>query len=83
MEIWIHPHAKKRMAERGAAGREVNETINEGEQFPVKFGRIGFRRNFSFNGKWRQHRYKTKQVEIIGIKEKNTFVVITVLVKYF
>ena len=30
------------MAERGAAGREVNETVNEGEQFPVKFGRIGF-----------------------------------------
>jgi hypothetical protein len=46
MVIRIHPHDRARMQERGASEDEVIETIETGEKFPAKFGRIGFRRNF-------------------------------------
>ena len=83
MDIWIHPHAEERMAERGATAREIKEVVEEGRQFPAKFGRVGFRHNFSFNTTWRNKKYKTKQVEVIGSKEQDVFVIITILVKYF
>lgn len=50
MVIRFHPHAHERMKERGATEDEVKSAIKEGEQFPAKFNRTGFRRNFSFNG---------------------------------
>ena len=59
----LHPHALARLAERGTTEDEVAATVQSGEQFPAKFGRAGFRRNFSFGGEWRGRRYATKQVE--------------------
>jgi hypothetical protein len=50
MKVDIHPHARQRLSERGATEAEVIATVGGGEQFPAKFGRIGFRRNFSFDG---------------------------------
>ena len=82
-KIIIHKHAQERMQERGATEEEVIQILKEGEKFPAKFGRIGFRRNFSFEGVWRGKIYKTKQIEIYGVIEDGNFVVITVLVKYF
>ena len=41
------------MRERGATEEEVEAAIREGERFPAKFGREGFRRNFRFDGTWR------------------------------
>jgi uncharacterized protein YuzE len=61
-KIIIHKHAQERMQERGATEEEVIQTLKEGEKFPAKFGRIGFRRNFSFEGVWRGKIYKTKQI---------------------
>jgi hypothetical protein len=52
MTIRFHTHALERMLERGATEVEVIATIEKGEQFPAKFGRNGFRRNFSFEGIW-------------------------------
>ncbi|MDP3185945.1 MAG: DUF4258 domain-containing protein [Anaerolineales bacterium] len=43
MAIRFHPHALERMAERGASEEEVRATVESGEQFPAKFGRVGFR----------------------------------------
>ncbi|MEK6591157.1 MAG: DUF4258 domain-containing protein [Nitrospinota bacterium] len=83
MTIKIHPHAKERLQERGATEKEVIKTVEEGEQFPAKFGRIGFRRNFAFESMWRGKEYQTKQVEVYTVKENNDFIVITVVVKYF
>ncbi|MBU0559153.1 MAG: hypothetical protein ABIJ40_14825 [Bacteroidota bacterium] len=83
MKIKIHPHAKQRMIERGAKEEEVIKTIGEGEKFPAKFGRVGFRRNFIFNNVWRNEKYNSKQLEVYGVEEGNEFIVITVLVKYF
>ena len=83
MVIRFHPHAHERMKERGATEDEVKSAIEEGEQFPAKFNRTGFRRNFSFNGKWRGKYYRTKQVEVFAIQENTDWVVITVITRYF
>jgi hypothetical protein len=82
MNIRLHPHALARLPERGTTEEEVVTTVQTGERFPAKFGRTGFRRNFSFGGQWRGHRYATKQVEAYAIEE-NGWLVITVVVKYF
>ena len=83
MTVRFHPHALERMAQRGALENEVVETIHKGEQFEAKFGRTGFRRNFSFRGEWRGRKYKTKQIEAYAIKEDYAWLVITIIVKYF
>jgi hypothetical protein len=83
MKINFHPHALDRMFERGSTRDEVKATIEKGEQFPAKYGRIGFRRNFSFNGTWRGKGYGTKQVEAYAVREGPDWLVITVIIRYF
>lgn len=63
MTIQIHPHAIDRMQERGATEDEILKTVEGGERFPAKFGRVGFRRNIPFPSVWRgktikQNRWK-------------------------
>jgi hypothetical protein len=79
----LHPHASARMRERGATEEEVEATLRDGERFPAKFGRQGFRRNLNFDGNWRGHHYRTKQIEAIAIYEDGDWLVISVIVKYF
>jgi hypothetical protein len=50
MNVALHPHAKMRLAERGATEAEVIETVREGQRFSAKYGRMGFRRDFPFHG---------------------------------
>lgn len=83
MSIAIHAHARERMAERGASEAEVVEAVQSGEGFPAKFGRSGFRRNFSSEGIWQGKNYSTKQVEVLAVREDEDWIVITVIVKYF
>ena len=71
------------MRERGASDAEVAQAVQEGEEFPAKFGRTGFRRNFRFNSLWRGRRYATKQIEAFGVREDDDWLVISVIVKYF
>jgi len=49
MTIRLHHHARDRMAERGAIEQGVIETVEAGESFSTRLGRIAFRRNFSYN----------------------------------
>jgi len=83
LDVQLHAHALERLLERGASADEVIRTVQEGETFPAKFGRSGFRRNFPFGGNWRGRRYGTKQVEAIAVREGDTWLVLTVLVKFF
>lgn len=83
MAIIIHPHSAERMKERGTNEEEVKKTIETGERFQAKFGRTGFRRNFSFNDIWNNKKYNTKQVEVIAVNEDDNWVAVTVLVRYF
>lgn len=83
MKIQLHPHARERMAERGASEAEVIEAVKAGESVPLRLGRIAFRRNFAYNSNWRGKLYGTKQVEAIAVREEETLLVITVVVRYF
>ncbi len=83
MKINFHPHALERMKERGATEDEIRTTIEEGERFPVKYNRTGFRRNFPFDSNWHRKYYKNKQVEVYAIEENTTWVVITIITRYF
>ncbi len=71
------------MQERGATTAEVIATVESGEQFPAKFGRTGFRRNFVFDGTWLDREYGTKQVEAYAVKENEEWLVITVVTRYY
>ncbi|MHB1679570.1 MAG: hypothetical protein ACYCTB_03540 [bacterium] len=66
----FHSHSKDRLIERGATEKEVIETVEYGEVFPVKFERTGFRKNFTFNDIWQEHYYATKQVEVYAVQEE-------------
>ena len=79
----IHPHARERMTTCGATETEVIATVEDGEPFPSKFGRTGFRRNFTFNPQWSGRFYASKQVEVYAAREDGDWVVITVLARYF
>ncbi|MBI2917514.1 MAG: DUF4258 domain-containing protein [Chloroflexi bacterium] len=83
MTVRLHPHAVSRLAERGATESEVVATVLEGEMFPAKLDRQGFRRNFAFQGPWRGRRYETKQVEVYAVPEAEGWLVISVLTRYF
>ncbi len=83
MAVRFHPHARERMGGRGATESEVRATVEEGERFPAKFGRIGFRRNFPFDGEWRGKYYRTKQVEAYAVREETDWLVITIITRYF
>lgn len=82
-DVVIDPHARERMAERGAAEDEIVATVLGGERFPAKFGRTGFRRNFAFDSVWRGRHYATKQLEVFAVEEDGRWVVITVIAKFF
>ena len=62
---------------------DIIETVLSGEEFPAKFGRTGFRKNFLFNNKWKEKVYMTKQLEVYCVQEEKKILVITVIVKYF
>ena len=83
MKISLHPHAKERLAERGATETEVIATVTEGERFQAKFGRTGFRRNFVYRKQWRRRFYATKQILAFADRVADGWLVITVIVRYF
>lgn len=85
MKVRLHPHALERLAERGATEPEVVATVRGGERFLAKFGRTGFRRNFAYNEEWLGRQYANKQVEAYAVEEdeKENWLVITIVVKYF
>ena len=83
MRIELHPHAQLRLGERGATEEEIIATVLNGESFPVKFGRAGFRRTFPYGGIWRGRRYDNKEVEAIAVKKPDGWLVLTVITRYF
>jgi hypothetical protein len=81
--VKVHPHATGRMRERGASEDEVAATIRDGERFPAKFGRQGFRHYVPFDDVWRGRRYAVKLIEAFAVEEDGDWLVISVIVKYF
>lgn len=83
MRVRLHAHAQARAAERGATEPDVVTTVVQGERFPAKFGRTGFRRNFPYGRMWRGRTYAAKQVEAYAVQETDGWLVITVIVRYY
>ena len=83
MEVVFHPHARERLAERGVTEDEAVSAVKGGERFSAKFGRVGFRRNFSYGKQWRGKYYATKQVEVFAVEESHQWVAITTIARYF
>jgi len=86
MNVRLHPHAQERLRDRGATEPEVIATVQQGERIPAKYGRLGFRRNFAYNGQWRGRWYASKQVEAFAVQEPDppdSWLVITVIVRFF
>lgn len=83
MPVIIHPHALERAKDRGTTENEITETIESGESFPAKHDRTGFRKTVIYNAKWQHRHYYAKQIECYTVRENDSWVGITVLVKYF
>ncbi|MBN2316230.1 MAG: DUF4258 domain-containing protein [Sedimentisphaerales bacterium] len=83
MSVRFHPHARERMAQRGATEQEVIITVESGERFEAKYSRVGFRRNFPFNQQWLGKQYRTKQIEVYSVHEDDDWLVISVITRYF
>ena len=83
MTVRLHSHAQDRLAERGATEAEIVATVEQGERFPAKYGRTGFRRNLPFGDTWKGRTYGTKQIEAYAVEEGDGWLVISVIVKYF
>ena len=84
MTVRLHPHAAERLEERGALPAEIEATVLGGESFPAKHRPApGYPHNFAFGGTWRGKVYATKQIEAYAVWEDESWLVITVLVKYF
>jgi hypothetical protein len=81
--VRLHPHALERLSERGVTEDEVAATVLEGESFPAKFGRTGFRKSFRFESTWQERFYATKEVEAIAVREGEDWLVITVVTRYY
>ena len=83
MVVEISKHAREQMVERGASEAEVLLAIEKGESESVRKNRKLFRKNFQFNGNWRDRQYKIKQVAPIVAYEGDKLIVVTVYVFYF
>ena len=81
--IEISRHAREQMSERGANEVEVILAIRKGESESARKGRTLYRKNFQFNGIWREKQYKVKQVVPIVKDEGDRLIVVTVYVFYF
>lgn len=57
--------------------------MRSGERFPAKHGRTGFRLNFTGEFTWRGRSFDTKQLEVYAVFEENSWLAITVIVKFF
>ncbi len=76
-------HTLERLPERGITREEVEATIRTGEKLPAKSGRISYRKNFPFEGKWKNRYYDIKQVMPIVVEEGDRLVVVTAYAFYF
>ena len=79
----MRKYALVRIAERGATREEVEQTILDGDTFPARHGRTGFRYTFPFNALWNGRYYAHKQLTVYAVEESQDWIVITVLCRYF
>jgi len=75
MLVNAHPSATQQ--------RKKSSKRYTGESYPVKFGRMGFRKTFEYDRIWRGRRYANKEVEAIAVKISEGWLVLTVITRFF
>lgn len=70
----------QRANERGAAEKEIIDTINNGVNIPAKVGRFAKAKIFLFNNIWNRKSYQHKKIEVYFIIEKEVIITVTVYV---
>jgi hypothetical protein len=83
MKILIHPHALRRMRERGASAAQVRQAVLHGEPSPAKYGRRRFRSVLPFGARWNGKHFAFKQIDVFAATMHGGWIVETVIVKYF
>ena len=83
MRVVLDAHAVGRAADRGCTPAEVESTVREGERFPAKYGRSGFRRKFRGPWRWRGRRFDTKEIEAYAVEQPDGWLVITVISRFY
>ncbi len=81
--IRLTRHAVEQCAERGANEEEVRMAIRAGQRERAKSGRLIYRYNFQYNGRWRGRTYAIKQVAPVVAEDEHEIVVVTVYTFYF
>lgn len=81
--IRLTKHAVGQCAERGANEEEVRKAIRAGQRERAKSGRLIYRYNFQYNGRWRGRTYAIKQVAPVVAEDEHEIVVVTVYTFYF
>jgi len=76
-------HALDLMPARGATKAEVEAALSIGERVSPRPGTAEFRKNFTFEGKWKKRYYETKQVGAVVREGARKNIVLTVFVFYF
>ena len=83
MRVTLDSHAAGRAADRGCTVEEIEATVREGERFPAKLGRTGFRRRFRGPWTWRGRQFDTKEIEAYAVEQSAGWLVITVISRYY
>ncbi|MBM4033575.1 MAG: DUF4258 domain-containing protein [Planctomycetes bacterium] len=81
--VRFSPHAREKMADRGASEAEVVAAIRAGNPEPARGVRTLFRKNFGFGRQWRGRHYAVKQVAPIVAETPDALMVVTVFTFYF
>ena len=81
--IRLTKHAVEQCVERGTNQEEVRRAIRAGQHKRAKRGRLMYRYNFEYNGRWQGKTYAIKQVAPVVVEEEHEIVVITVYTFFF
>lgn len=82
MEIQFQNHALLRAGERGATKEEIHSVLETGISIIAKYNRLGKEKTFQFEQIFNKRYYEQKKITVIFAAENDTFIVITVIVKY-
>lgn len=82
-QIIMTHHAKQRAKERGTNEEEIKQTIVYGEQLPAKQRRLKFIKTFAYNNIWNGRYFNNKKLEVVAVKEDESWIIITVITKFF
>ena len=81
-KIEFSKHTLERAEERGATKKEIEDTIQSGEDYPAKNGRKGKEKVFDYDKEWNGKYYAEKLVRVIFVVYEKIISTVTVIVRF-